>query len=79
MNKKKEERKRKRKRFPENKEHKRRKLELENKYTQVVVPVPMLSLHESTALKCFAAFFTLSPLALKNLSTHASLQNFSYC
>lgn len=28
-------------------------------------------------MSCFAAFFTLSPLTFKNLSTHSLLQNFS--
>lgn len=42
------------------------------------VPVPILSLQERQALKCFAAFFTLSPFACRNRSTQALLQNFSY-
>lgn len=41
------------------------------------VPIPMLSLQERAALSCLAAFFRLSPLALRNCSTQASLQNFS--
>lgn len=42
------------------------------------VPVPILSLQERHALKCFAAFFTLSPFACRNRSTQALLHNFSY-
>lgn len=38
------------------------------------VPAPMVSLQDRTVLRCFAAFFTLSPLARRNRSTHASLQ-----
>ena len=41
------------------------------------LPVPILSLQERQARKCLAAFLTLSPFALKNLSTQALLQNFS--
>lgn len=44
---------------------------------EVMIPVPALSLQERQALKCLAAFFTLSPFALRNLSTQALLQNFS--
>ena len=44
---------------------------------EVMIPVPALSLQERQALKCLAALFTLSPFALRNLSTQALLQNFS--
>jgi hypothetical protein len=40
------------------------------------VPAPTVSLHDRTVLRCFAAFFTLSPRDRRNRSTHASLQ---YC
>lgn len=40
-------------------------------------PMPTASLQARHALNCFAAFFTLSPFALRNLSTHSSVQNFS--
>jgi hypothetical protein len=36
----------------------------------------MVSLQDSAARSCFAAFFTLSPRDRRNRSTHASLQ---YC
>ena len=39
------------------------------------VPAPTVSLHERTVLRCFAAFFTLSPRDRRNRSTHASLQH----
>jgi hypothetical protein len=40
------------------------------------VPAPTVSLHDRTVLRCFAAFFTLSPRDRRNRCTHASLQ---YC
>jgi hypothetical protein len=40
------------------------------------VPAPTVSLQDRTVLRCFAAFFTLSPRDRKNRCTHASLQ---YC
>lgn len=58
----------------ESMKRKKKKIKLEKKKR---IPVPMLSLHESTNRRCLAAFLTLSPLALRNLSTHASLQYFS--
>lgn len=51
--------------------------EEENENENGLLPAPILSLQERQALKCLAAFFTLSPFAFKNRSTQASLQNFS--